>query len=60
MQDFSNTGSTAEIDSRETVTGNVGELVAAMTLKEKVGLMTGSWRTQFILPYHHLIKKQYN
>ncbi|MDE0951152.1 MAG: glycoside hydrolase family 3 C-terminal domain-containing protein [Halioglobus sp.] len=36
------------------------KLVAAMTLKEKVGLMTGRALTKLILPIHFLIFKQYN
>ena len=36
------------------------ERVAAMTLKEKVGLMTGRGLTKLLLPIHFMLFKQYN
>ncbi|MDG2304420.1 MAG: glycoside hydrolase family 3 C-terminal domain-containing protein [Candidatus Binatia bacterium] len=36
------------------------EKVAAMTLKEKVGLMSGRLFNMLLLPFHHGVMKQYN
>lgn len=36
------------------------EKVAAMTLAEKVGLMSGRLRNMLLVPFHHVVMKQYN
>jgi beta-glucosidase len=47
-------------ETTDTYTAEARKLVASMTLKEKVGLMTGRGLTKLILPMHFLLFRQYN